>query len=383
MEDTLRVKVVDKKEDEIGEFNETDAFLELHPVKKSDNLVLRKLLRGPRYFDPASNWGNCCNCGESDHTVASCAVISAVNKRKKPCYICASFEHDGRHCEQGKGCLICNKKGHRAKNCPEKSVEGFRKTDLCLKCGDSGHDMFTCKSAYSLDDLKEIQCYLCKGFGHLCCTNYCKGLSDVSCYRCGQLGHNGLECQSSSVPAETTNTTSRASCRKCGEEGHKGRKRQKRRKRNNGKQCHLNDNRDNPGVKSAPHELSQAYKRNKMENGYSNSSQPKRTGGSIIEDRGNNGTQWGPPSTSGWINKNPVDHHGTQWRSPSTPDNYRSNDSFHEEHGVTGNDSGFQFDVSGSNGYQHSFQHPDLANPAIKEQKNKVEIISLGGTCEN
>lgn len=39
---------------------------------------------------------------------------------------------------------------------------------------------------------QEIQCYVCKCFGHLCCVNNRNaGPREVSCYRCGQLGHNG------------------------------------------------------------------------------------------------------------------------------------------------------------------------------------------------
>lgn len=40
---------------------------------------------------------------------------------------------------------------------------------------------------------QEIQCYICKNFGHLCCVNFVDtSASEVSCYRCGQLGHTGL-----------------------------------------------------------------------------------------------------------------------------------------------------------------------------------------------
>lgn len=40
--------------------------------------------------------------------------------------------------------------------------------------------------------MQEIQCYVCKTFGHLCCTEYVGSCSRVvSCYKCGQLGHTG------------------------------------------------------------------------------------------------------------------------------------------------------------------------------------------------
>lgn len=47
---------------------------------------------------------------------------------------------------------------------------------------------------FSVDGFEqEIQCYVCKNFGHLCCSEYADSFSrEVSCYKCGQLGHTGL-----------------------------------------------------------------------------------------------------------------------------------------------------------------------------------------------
>lgn len=39
---------------------------------------------------------------------------------------------------------------------------------------------------------QNIQCYVCKKFGHLCCVNSTSDTSVVSCYKCGQTGHTGL-----------------------------------------------------------------------------------------------------------------------------------------------------------------------------------------------
>lgn len=55
---------------------------------------------------------------------------------------------------QGKDCFICKKSGHRAKDCPEKSNWVSQNTKICLKCGGSGHEMFSCKNKYSPSDLK-------------------------------------------------------------------------------------------------------------------------------------------------------------------------------------------------------------------------------------
>ncbi|XP_024996527.1 DNA-binding protein HEXBP-like isoform X2 [Cynara cardunculus var. scolymus] len=328
-----------KRKEDCDKLKETDAFLEIDPEEKSDNSVLRKLLRGPRYFDPPDgSWGNCYNCGESGHTIANCAAA----KRKKPCFVCGSLEHNAKQCKQGKDCFICKKGGHRAKDCPEKSKDGFQKAKLCLKCGDSGHDMFTCRTVYSPDALKELQCYICKCFGHLCCVNYATGARELSCYRCGQLGHTGLKCTSASVSAEIGNAASHSYCYKCGEEGHKARKcasSAKKRKRKTGfsrpKQSHLNNNRDHIGVKSAPHDLGEARKRNKIQHGQPTPLVLNRRGGWITEGRG--GYYHGP------FNAN-------NWGSPSTPASYRSKNIFHGNHGASRYGSGLQYEPSGSNG---------------------------------
>ncbi|KAL2945554.1 Zinc finger CCHC domain-containing protein 9 [Bienertia sinuspersici] len=93
---------------------------------------------------------------------------------------------------QGKDCFICKGGDHRAKDCPKKFKRCAQASELCLKCGASAHTMLSCNNDYSHDDLKEIQCYVCKRFGHLCCVDYFDGLlSEASCYKCGQSGHNG------------------------------------------------------------------------------------------------------------------------------------------------------------------------------------------------
>ncbi|KVH87713.1 Zinc finger, CCHC-type [Cynara cardunculus var. scolymus] len=70
---------------------QTDVTLETNPSEKSDSIVLRKLLHGPRYLDrPYSNWGNCYNCGEGGHTAVNCTSA----KHKKPCFVCGSLEHN-------------------------------------------------------------------------------------------------------------------------------------------------------------------------------------------------------------------------------------------------------------------------------------------------
>ncbi|XP_022135128.1 zinc finger CCHC domain-containing protein 7-like isoform X3 [Momordica charantia] len=192
-----------------GENTETTGMI-------TDNNVFRKLLRGPRYFDPPDSWGTCYNCGEEGHNAVNC---TSVKQRKKPCFVCGSLEHYGRSCSKARDCFICKKGGHRAKDCPEKNKDVSSSSKMCLKCGDSGHDMFSCQNHYPDDDLKNIQCYICKKFGHLCCVNSTSDTSiDISCYKCGQTGHTGLAC--SRLRGEASSAASPSSCYRCGEEGH-------------------------------------------------------------------------------------------------------------------------------------------------------------------
>uniref|UniRef100_A0A7N0UEH8 CCHC-type domain-containing protein n=1 Tax=Kalanchoe fedtschenkoi TaxID=63787 RepID=A0A7N0UEH8_KALFE len=187
--------------------------------EQPDNLILRKLLRGPRYFDPPdTSWGHCYNCGEQGHSAVNCTA----EKKKKPCYYCGSTEHSFKKCTKGRDCFICKTGGHKAKDCPERSTSlnnGSSDVKICLKCGDSGHDMFSCKNNYFSEDLKAIQCYVCSDFGHLCCYNSADHVpKEVSCYKCGSLGHTGLAC--ARLLGETAGTNSPSLCYSCGQGGH-------------------------------------------------------------------------------------------------------------------------------------------------------------------
>ncbi|CAJ1965178.1 unnamed protein product [Sphenostylis stenocarpa] len=93
------------------------------------------------------------------------------------------------------------------------------KHKIALSCGNSGHDMFGCRNDYSLNDLEEIQCYVCKRLGHLCCANSDDATpGEISCYKCGRLGHSGLAC--SRLRDDIANGAMPSSCYKCGGEGH-------------------------------------------------------------------------------------------------------------------------------------------------------------------
>ncbi|XP_042499219.1 protein AIR1-like [Macadamia integrifolia] len=280
-------------------------------VEVSDNIVLRKLLRGPRYFDPlGSSWDKCYNCGKEGHAAVNCVS----QERKKPCFVCGSLEHSVKHCTEGQYCYICKRKGHRKKDCPEKDQKkSSESSNTCLKCGDAGHDMFSCWSDYSPDDLKEIQCYSCKAFGHFCCTDFIDtGPRVVSCYNCGQFGHTGLGCAKSR--GGTIGAGSSTVCYKCGEEGHLARgctKYSQSAQRIGGfstprKRSHK-EGRDAIEFRSAPHNRGRGFKKKRMQHEEIEIATPaksKRRGGWITDDPGD------LPNIKSKANG---------WRSPTTP----------------------------------------------------------------
>ncbi|CAF2114174.1 hypothetical protein Bca4012_096206 [Brassica carinata] len=136
-----------------------------------NNMVLKKLLRPARYFDPPDEADSM-----TDSSCDSSWEQEDANPPRKRCFICASFEHVGEQCSMGHD------------SCPNDG-------SVCLRCGDMGHDMSLCKYEYSEDDLKDVRCYVCKSFGHMCCGEALSSSSwAVSCYKCGKLGHVGLGC---------------------------------------------------------------------------------------------------------------------------------------------------------------------------------------------
>ncbi|XP_034693363.1 uncharacterized protein LOC117920112 isoform X2 [Vitis riparia] len=166
---------------------DTVKLFQIESIDIKDNIVLQKLLQAPRCFDPPeSSWRMCHNSEEEAQTAVACSA----EKQKKPCFLCGSFKHSGNHCKQARNCFVYERSQH-TRSCPEKNQGNCPSSMICLRCGGSGHDMLFCRSEYSSDDLKEIQCYVCKRFGHLCCVDFPDIPRQASCYKCGHYGHLG------------------------------------------------------------------------------------------------------------------------------------------------------------------------------------------------
>eukprot|EP00261_Vitis_vinifera_P036148 XP_019077391.1 PREDICTED: uncharacterized protein LOC100252970 isoform X2 [Vitis vinifera] len=166
---------------------DTVKLFQIESIDIKDNIVLQKLLQAPRCFDPPeSSWRMCHNSEEEAPTAVACSA----EKQKKPCFLCGSFKHSGNHCKQARNCFVYERSQH-TRSCPEKNQGNCPSSMICLRCGGSGHDMLFCRNEYSSDDLKEIQCYVCKRYGHLCCVDFPDIPRQASCYKCGHYGHLG------------------------------------------------------------------------------------------------------------------------------------------------------------------------------------------------
>jgi len=195
--------------------------------------------------------------------------------------------------------------------------------------------MFSCWNDYSPDDLKGIQCYICKRLGHICCVDYVSTSPGViSCYKCGQLGHTGLAC--TKVRGEANGMVSSSSCYKCGEEGHFAREctssaRASKRSRELSTPTlrFHREERDYSEFKSLPKDLGKVRKKKTKRNEEQGNTTPrksKRRGGQIMEYPGDISTPQKSKHRGGWITEDPGDfsHRKAKknsWRSPATPSN--------------------------------------------------------------
>ncbi|KHG05142.1 Cellular nucleic acid-binding [Gossypium arboreum] len=285
-EDGNKAEMIEKVEtvEEIIMANdvETVESLDSNTVDKSDNIVLRKLLRGARYFDPPdSGWETCYNCGEEGHMAVNC---KSASKRKKPCFLCGSLDHGARQCSKEIQCYVCKSFGHL---CCVNSVDTNAREVSCYRCGQVGHTGLSCgrsrgETKETTDNGSPSICYQCGGGGHLARECITSTPSSSLCYKCGGGGHFARECSSAKVGKrnrEPSTPSERA----------------------------RRENREFLGYKSAPHDHGKVRKRKKIkseEKGFSTPRKEKQRGGWIREDAGD------------FSNRKYTRNH---WNSPSTP----------------------------------------------------------------
>uniref|UniRef100_A0A0E0F6V9 CCHC-type domain-containing protein n=1 Tax=Oryza meridionalis TaxID=40149 RepID=A0A0E0F6V9_9ORYZ len=289
----------------------------------SDNIVLRKLLRIPRYFDPGETLlETCFNCGEEGHVAVNCPM----EKRKRPCFVCGLFGHNSKQCTQvglpsSKALLLGDLGMVKTVSSAKKEVI-LRKTALkstigilnsllfvydvenqvmiCLDVPMIIHAMMLRKVIYvALTSLifvqKKLVVIIVPNLVILGCAKQRREVSTAAtptlCYKCGEEGHFARGC-TKNTKSDRMNGESSAYSRKKG----KGKK--------------------DFGTRSAPHDARKTSKRKSP----------------LFEER-RNSSHFKSKARGGWIADDADDqpykkYKPNVWASPSTPKKQYNNHQF-------------------------------------------------------
>lgn len=133
-----------------------------------------------RYFglvDPAS-YVRCLSCGEEGHMGDDCPANT--------CRHCGAVdEHFSGACPSGRKCGRCRRRGHDARTCTHRSVEGGGFGDVCDVCGNTGHVEEECSGlwrSYRFNEADTIK--------------VSSRAMRKACYNCGSGSHWGDDCSS-------------------------------------------------------------------------------------------------------------------------------------------------------------------------------------------
>ncbi|KAK0718109.1 hypothetical protein B0T26DRAFT_711892 [Lasiosphaeria miniovina] len=153
----------------------------------------------------------CQNCGGSFHTpntcpqpkVPRCFICKSAEHTRNECpncEICHEEGHRKSECVSGTKCNHCQQPGHKAKNCPNRSItyrncgkEGHlvASCNHCNHCNTNGHTTRRCPDQQT--------CKICQQSGHMK-----SGCPSRKCTFCSNLGHSQGECPEQRIDDEIT-----------------------------------------------------------------------------------------------------------------------------------------------------------------------------------
>lgn len=160
----------------------------------------------------SSNAELCFRCNRSGHIARACREKSSVpvrnnnrsgktvsandGKRDLICYKCNSSGHLARECKKANRCFKCNAVDHMARECTVVSV----KVPKCFNCLKLGHVINDCPKerssryvASSNGNISSSVCYSCNKIGHF--MRDCQmAKDDDHCSKCNNSGHVARQC---------------------------------------------------------------------------------------------------------------------------------------------------------------------------------------------